>query len=135
MLQIFLRSFQEKPIRIETYELEKETISYSYETLRHFAESRPLDTFAWVIGSDNLPDFPKWFRHLELLEQFTVHVYPRPNYPMEHLLAGMIPLTEVNEVSVSSTEIRNKVRAGQDINNLVDPAIAEYIKEHALYQP
>ncbi|MEK7592179.1 MAG: nicotinate (nicotinamide) nucleotide adenylyltransferase [Patescibacteria group bacterium] len=135
MLQLFLQNFQEKPVRIETYELEKETTSYSYETLRHFAESRPLDTFAWVIGSDNLPDFPKWFKYLELLQQFTVYVYPRPNYPMEHLLAGMIPLTGVNEVSVSSTEIRTKVKVGEDISNLVSPVIAEYIKEHALYQP
>lgn len=135
MLQLFLQDFQEKPVRIETYELEKEATSYSYETLRHFAESRPADTFAWVIGSDNLPDFPKWFKYLELLQQFTVYVYPRPNYPMEHLLAGMIPLIGVNEVSVSSTEIRTKVKAGEDISSLVSSPIAEYIKEHALYQP
>ena len=134
MLQLFLQNFQEKPVRIDTYELEKETTSYSYETLRHFAESRPNDTFAWVIGSDNLPDFPKWFKYLELLQQFTVYVYPRPNYPMRSLLAGMVPLTAVNEVSASSTEIRTKVKAGEDIANLVSPAIVKYIKEHALYR-
>lgn len=134
MLQLFLQDFQEKPVRIETYELEKETTSYSYETLRHFAESQPLNTFAWVIGSDNLSDFSKWHKYRELLQQFTVYVYPRPNYPMRPLLEGMIPLNGVNEVAASSTEIRAKVSAGQEINNLVNPAIAEYIKEHVLYR-
>lgn len=134
MLQLFLQDFQEKPVKIEVYELEKETTSYSYETLRHFAESQPLNTFAWVIGSDNLPDFSRWHKYSELLQQFTVYVYPRPNYPMQPLLAGMIPLSGVNEVSASSTEIRTKIKTGEDISSLVGPAIAEYIKEHELYR-
>ncbi len=127
MLQLFVQDFWEKPVRIEKYELEKETTSYSYETLRHFEESQPSNTFAWVIGSDNIASFPKWYKYRELLEQFTVYVYPRPNYPMENLLKGMVPISGVNEVAVSSTEVRAKVMAGEDITDLVGPAIAAYI--------
>lgn len=135
MLQLFLEDFKNDPVRIETYELEKDATSYSQETLTHFSQQRPLDTFAWVIGSDNLVNFPKWYKYLDMLQNFNVYVYPRPGYPMEPLLEGMVPLAGVKEVAISSTEIRNKLKLREDVTNLVGPRVAAYIAEHGLYQP
>lgn len=135
MLQLFLEDFRGEPVRIETYELTKEGTSYSYETLTHFADTQPSNTFAWVIGSDNLASFNLWHNHLELLQRFSVYVYPRPNHPIEPLLSGMILLKDVEEIAVSSTEVRTRVRAGEDVTDLVGQAAAAYIKKNKLYLP
>ena len=37
-------------------------------------------------------------------------------------------------ITVSSTEIRNRVKNGEDISELVDPKVKRYIKEHNLYR-
>jgi len=134
MLKLFIHDFKKKPIKIETYELEKKSTSYSYETLSHFARKQPLDKFSWIIGSDNLANFPKWNKYLELLQRFTVYVYPRPNYPMKHLQKGMIPLKKVKEKNISSTEIRAMAKDGKDITDLVGLQVAKYINLHKLYK-
>jgi nicotinic acid mononucleotide adenylyltransferase len=46
----------------------------------------------------------------------------------------MIPLKDMQEVVVSSTEIRNRIENGQSIDSLVDARVAAYIAQHQLYQ-
>lgn len=133
MLQLFLENFKQKPVRIETYELEKENTNYSYDTLAHFSNIRPSDNFAWIIGSDNLAGFNRWHNYSDLLQRFSVYVYPRPNYQMDPLLPGMIPLKGVISVDISSTQVRNKVKAHEDVTDLVGKAVADYIKMNKLY--
>ena len=40
---------------------------------------------------------------------------------------------ELEPKDVSSTEIRRRVAAGESLADLVSPAIAAYIRDHALY--
>ncbi|MEO8581752.1 MAG: nicotinate (nicotinamide) nucleotide adenylyltransferase [Patescibacteria group bacterium] len=134
MLELLLQDFVGKPVEINRYELDKEGVSYSYDTLVHFAEAQPLDTFAWVIGSDNLANFPRWYNYLKMLERFSVHVYPRPENPMHPLLPGMIPLNGVDEVAVSSSDVRKTILAGKDPTELVGEKVARYIRDNNLYK-
>lgn len=46
---------------------------------------------------------------------------------------GKIYFLEIKAVTVSSTEIRRMVYAGLPIDRLVPPGVAEYIREHRLY--
>src|SRR5258708_37454252 len=48
-------------VKIETYELDQDELSYSYKTIQALAEKVPENSFQWVIGSDNLISFNKWF--------------------------------------------------------------------------
>ncbi len=120
-------------VLLEKYELDKEDPSYSYTTLTHFAALRPADTFAFIIGSDNIEHFNRWYHYQELLAKFEVYVYPRPNYPMTGLLPGMKPLTGMPEVSVSSSEVRAAIVAGKPVEGLVGEKLAAYLSQHRLY--
>ena len=49
-------------IFVSDYEVEKPEKSYSRYTLRHFAEIYADSELYFIIGSDSLEDFPKWYK-------------------------------------------------------------------------
>lgn len=116
-----------------TFELHQPQPSYSYDTLRHYRQTQPKDHFSWVIGSDQLTDFPRWHHYTQLLQDFSVYVYPRSGSTMYQLLSGMIPLTKAPMIDLSSTQIRTHCRQQQPIDHLVSPPVAAYIQSHQLY--
>jgi len=129
MLQLILQP----GTRVETYELGISGINYTYDTLEYLRHTFPEHKFSWIIGSDNLPDFHKWGDIEMMLSRYTFFVYPRAQFPMQPLYKGMIPLHNVTEVAVSSTDIRAKIAAGESVTGLVDPRVEEYIKRNSLY--
>ena len=47
---------------------------------------------------------------------------------------GEILVRDILPIDLSSTEIRRRVKCGEDISGLTDPAVAEYIRENVLYR-
>lgn len=144
MLQLAVK---DSPIQIEQFELTQPGPSYTFATLRAMdskagppqaaTTSVPLalrPEFSWVIGSDNLASFHRWYHYQELLAEFKVWVYPRHGFAFEPLYPGMVPLTSCAEINVSSTQVRTRVAAGQSIADLVPAAVAGYIKANKLYK-
>lgn len=125
-------------IKIEHYELEKEGISYSRNTLDFLSSKYPEHNFSWIIGSDNLLDFHKWVDgqgndYQDLLKDYHFYIYPRKNSPMKPLYDNMQPLENMKEVEISSTLVRDNVKKDQSIDELIDPRVAEYIQQRNLY--
>ncbi|KKT97834.1 MAG: putative nicotinate-nucleotide adenylyltransferase [Microgenomates group bacterium GW2011_GWA1_46_15] len=118
---------------INLFEAESHRPSYSIDTLNHFAVTQPQDSFSWLIGSDQLPLFPKWHHYTELLQKFKIYVYPRTGFPLNGLLPGMVGLTTMPTIDISSTEVRARVKNNQSLHNLVPPAVTQYIQENRLY--
>lgn len=119
-------------LKVSTHELHKDELSYSFATLVELSQLHPEHHFCWVIGSDNLQSFPKWYHYQAMLNQFTVWVYPRADFPMLSLLPGMKAL-DAEEVTVSSTQVRQRLKSGQPVTDLVEPLVEQYIKDHHLY--
>lgn len=123
----------EPRMRVETFELQQESTSYTYKTLSLLAGQHPEHIFSFVIGSDNLARFDTWDKLEHLVEEFRFYVYPRTGYPLTPLQKNMKVLEGVPEVDVSSTEVRADVQAGESITGLVPEIIEQYIQEHQLY--
>lgn len=124
---------QAEHIRVETLELDEPGVSYTSRTLKMMATDYPEHQFSFVIGSDNLAQFHQWEEYEQMLTRFPFFVYPRSGYPFEPLYTNMIPLTEMAEVKISSSEVRQKVAAGESIVGQVPPLIEQYILKHRLY--
>ncbi len=124
----------EQAVRVDTFELDEPGISYSFRTLLSLSERYPGHQFSFVIGSDNLVTFHKWDQYEAMLAQFPFFVYPRHGFPFVPLLAGMTPMQNMAEVRVSSTQIREKFKIDEAIDELVPASIAEYIVNHNLYR-
>ena len=101
------------------YEFRLPKPSYTWNTLQQLSKDFPDHRFCLLIGGDNWAHFERWRHWKDILRHYDVVVYPRDEF------AGTIDLPLIN---VSSTEIRQKVRAGECISGLV-PACVETLVE------
>jgi len=126
-------------------ELERQGISYTYLTLRSMQELLgPRVDLYFIVGADSIMKLETWMNSEELLTFYSYIVGSRPGYEDYEMDLAIIRLegiygTEIIQIEnslfdISSTEIRNKVAAGEDIKDLVDPKVERYIKEHGLYE-
>ena len=103
------------------YEFRLPKPSYTWNTLQHLSKDYPDCTFSLLIGGDNWAHFTRWRHWKDILRCHQVIVYPRDEYP------GTI---DVPLLDVSSTEIRQRVRAGESIEELVPEAIVPLVKKY-----
>lgn len=120
--------------RIELCEIERSSISYTYETLEELSKKFPEHSFSWIIGADNLPYFQKWHRYTEILEHYTVYVYPRSDYSLSPLYKNMVVLKDCPLIVASSSKIREAILRHESFSSMVTPQLETYIQTHRLYQ-
>lgn len=128
------RAEVESIVRVETFELDEPGVSYSFKTLSTLAGRYPEHQFSFVIGSDNLATFHKWDQYEALLAQFPVFVYPRHDFAFKPMYSGMTPMKNMEEVRISSTQIRKRQKFNQSIAEMVPSSILEYITKRNLYR-
>ena len=116
--------------------------NYSIHTLHRLRRLHPQHDFHFIIGSDNWQNFRQWYRWQDILRDFCVVVYPRPEYAVEH---GLIDFAEAKQIvfasaptyEVSSTDVRRLLRGGDEerarAEAMLSPAVAAYIRQHHLY--
>ncbi len=113
--------------------------SYTAETLEVLRAARPGDELFLVLGEDALADLPHWVRPERILELATLAVARREGVQR----ASAVRLSGLSErviwlkmplVPVSATEIRERVRRGLPVGELVPPVVEAYIREHGLYR-
>lgn len=125
--------FNDLPVYISDYEINKEGMSITYETLEDLAKENPHHQYSFLIGSDNLEKFHKWHHYQEMLDKYKFFVYPRAGYNFNLIREGMIPLKDMPEMAVSSTEIREKLNSKTEVGDLLSQEVVNYIKENGLY--
>ena len=120
-------------VKIELYELNQSSINYTYNSLLAIYRHHPDHTFSFVMGADKLIGFDHWVEYRQLLERFPVWVFPRRGFELGPLYDGMSVIQKVEPLEVSSTLVRDLVKAGRPLGGLVNNQIAVYIVEHDLY--
>ena len=128
---------------VDDRETRRDGPSYTADTAEAIAAETGRPT-AWLIGADLLPGLPRWHRADELLSKpptILQHVVMRrPGYMIDwdtlprqvrHLRDHVV---EVPAVDVSSTLVRQRVAAGEPIDDLVPPGVAAYIANNGLYR-
>ena len=112
-----------------TAHVELEEHRYTVDAL----EARDYGDAIFLIGADELADFPTWKEPERVLELARLGVAARPGYPPA-TASERIELFELQPNGVSSSEIRARVRQGEPIEGLVLPEVAAYIAEYGLYR-
>lgn len=109
--------------------------SYTINTLAHLKEKYPQHTFALIMGEDNLQSFTKWKNYEVILEQYKLYVYPRPNCNSEELKKHPnVIMTEAPLMDISSTLIRNAIKAKKNVSFFVPQQVWTYMDEMNFYK-
>lgn len=135
-------------VHVSPWELEREQVSYTVDTLEQLRARYADDTLDWIIGDDNLAKLLEWksIERVFELANFAVltrstgqptmppELAARVKSPGERPTHGALVFANNRTVPVSSTEIRRRVRAGQSIDGLVDARVSRYIHHNRLYR-
>ena len=128
---------------VSDMEIARGGVSYTVDTLREL--SRPNRRLFLLCGTDMALTLDQW-REPEKIFQLCYPTYVRresdkllknkiieKNAQYYAKYGRKVRRIMTDAIEISSTEIREAVRAGRDISAYVPPKVAEYIKQHGLY--
>jgi nicotinate-nucleotide adenylyltransferase len=140
-------------------EIRRDTPSYTVTSLEALTQAYPQHEFYFIMGMDSFMQLESWYRWQDLFNLCHIVVCQRPGWTLDDesnmaKLLGQLsktwPLIEKNtgliqhktghifpveiaEQDVSSTDIRDKIRRGDDLTQLLPASIIAYIKDNNLY--
>lgn len=119
---------------IDAQEIQRGGISYAIETVRDYAKRFPKAKLFYLIGADNVATLDKWKDATELANLAEFIAIPRPGenavkFP-KPFRGGML---KGFPLAISSSQIRERVKAGLPVENLVPPFVAGAIYRAKLY--
>lgn len=117
---------------VETLELERKGVSYTYDTMKLLIEKNPDVDYYFIIGADMVDYLPKWHKIDELVKMVQFVGVQRPKYK-----AGTsYPLiwVDVPLMDISSSMIRQFIKSKRQPNYLLPKAVLEYINKEGLYK-
>jgi nicotinate-nucleotide adenylyltransferase len=133
--------------RVDEIEKDRPGPSYTADTLDELKRLHPDAELHLLLGSDTLPEFPRWHEIARIVRSAALVVMERPGHPVppaEELRAAIgLPAHEplrVQQVAVplidlSSRDIRRRVSEGRTIRYMLPRAVEVYIGEKGLYRP
>jgi nicotinate-nucleotide adenylyltransferase len=129
----------EAGLEVCTLEIERGGPSYTVDTLRAIKQSDPEAELTFIVGADMARTLPAWREPRALVELAGLAVAEREDADRGEVLRALAPLRArvtflgMPMLEVSSSQVRERVRHGEPIEDLVAPEVAAYIAEHGLY--
>ena len=121
---------------VDPVEIDRPGLSYTVDTLETFAQGFPSAERFFLVGEDAMTAFAAWKAPQRILRLAQVAILRRPGAAAadpSDTPHGTIALS-TRLVDVSSTEIRERVRAGKSIRGFVPESVAAFIETERLYR-
>lgn len=119
---------------VDEQEINRGGVSFAIDTVRDYARRFPKAELFYLIGADHVASLPKWRDAAELAKLAEFVVIPRPGSAPGNLPPPFRGRTLGGfSFDVSASRIRTRVKAGQTIEHLVPPAVAEAVYNNRLY--
>lgn len=137
-------AFADMPfVTVSDYEISLPEVSYTVNTMRYLRGLYPADELFFIMGSDMLTSFERWYKFEEILSLCTVVAASRESGQSD--LAdlrkqaeklekyGRVIVVPTEVYVTSSTEIYEKIKNNIDISCYVPQNVVKYILEWGLY--
>lgn len=128
---------------VSDIEIKNDRQLYTIETLELLQKEYPDNIICFIIGTDNLKIFSKWWSAKELVSKFKIFVIERDEDNMEEIIKkdefllenknSFIKLKENIKSNISSSFVRDKLKRNKSIRYLTPDEVYYYIKENDLY--
>ncbi|MCL3849754.1 nicotinate-nucleotide adenylyltransferase [Parabacteroides sp. GYB001] len=103
--------------------------TYTIDTLRALERLYPEREFHFIMGADNWTLINRWKESETIIANYPILIYPRRGYEVK--LDNSMPhirYVEAPQIEISSTFIRQSLRAGKDIRFFLPEAIREILQ-------
>jgi len=130
--------------KVSTLEIDRPGLTYTVDTVDMLRRQMGSEAkLFFLMGGDSLRELPRWKEPKRLIQLCRLVVFTRPGSrlpSMNELEEGIpgvsdnIVIVEVPQIDVSATEVRQQVRQGDPIDELVLPAVKDYILGSGLYR-
>ena len=128
-------------LRVSRVEIEREGPTYTVETLQELHRKADVDEeLFFVTGADAMLEILQWKDPEEVLALAHVIAATRPGYELARFEQDApahdprVSVMDIPALSISSTDIRRRVRDGRPIRYLVPAGVQAYIEKAGLYR-
>jgi nicotinate-nucleotide adenylyltransferase len=126
---------------VSDVEIARDGPSYTVDTLEALRSSAPDHELFLILGGDIAAGLPSWHRAEQVLSLATIAVAKRRGTSRAAVDGALRSLPggdrarffRMPRIGISSTLLRDRVRAGQPIKYYVPDAVVGYIDRHRLY--
>jgi nicotinate-nucleotide adenylyltransferase len=132
-------------------ELHRTPPCYTIDTIEALREQLGPETDIYLaVGADMPADLPKWRRAGDLLNRVRLLAACRPPMKLPDVEKALAKLAETMKargvqkihaqavetplLDISSSDIRKRLREEQDVDDVLEPSVLEYIRQHNLYR-
>lgn len=117
--------------RLDDRETRRSGPTYTADTLEEFHAEGHAE-IVLILGADSLDDLPNWHDPERIRSLATLAVAPRAGstVPLESPLVAV----DMPPVTISATDLRQRVRSAKPIRYMVPAAVEAYISEYRLYR-
>lgn len=138
MVNLALKNYPK--MRASNIEFSLPKPSYTTDTLAYLKEKYPKNSFALIMGEDNLINLHKWKNAENLIENNQIIVYPRKidtqntevkNPFLEH---KNISLIDAPIIEISATQIREMIQLNQNVRPMLPPEVFEFLDGSSFYK-
>lgn len=124
------------------FEIDREGVTYTADTLSLLSEIYPANVeFYFITGADAIADIVRWRDAERIAELAHLVAATRPGYDLNHArqtiaASGIkfdVTYLEVPALAISSSYLRERMRAGQSLRYLTPDSVTGYIHKRRLF--
>lgn len=109
--------------------------SFTIDTLTWLNEKYPDRSMILISGSDIFHSFHKWKNHEQILDQYSIYVYPRPGFEIgNYLQHPHVRLYNAPLMEISSSFIREGIKLKKNMQYWMPQKVYDYILEMHFYE-
>lgn len=136
MLKLFIKRIPK--FRISTFEINRQSPSYTVDTVQYFRKRYPESDLFFLMGDDSFRTFRKWKKRKKIMEECTLVVgrrysFARTNFPESKEILKRTRWLRSKMLEISSTDIRSRVRHGQSVYKQIPRLVTRLIRKNRLY--
>lgn len=142
-------------LQIDDRELNRNSASYTRDTLKEIRAEHPTTPICFMMGMDSLIQFDSWFEWQDIMNYCHLIICARPGWKGEFnetiqtllnkhqtdcvndlhtKLSGKIFFQPITQYDISSTQIRSNLKHNKSVEGLLPHPVYNYIQQHQLYR-
>jgi len=127
-------------LEVSDMEVRRNGPTYTLDTVRELRE-RGAAQLWWIMGADAVLDLPHWHRANEILSCARIAAAVRPGAELDRrrldrIIPGLgrwLDWVPMEPIALSASDLRERIRAGEDVSADVPSAALEYARRRRLY--